>query len=294
MSEVRLARAGEVIRQKEIWKLCFGDSKEFIEFYYASRYRPEDTVVLLCQEEIAAMLTMIPVQLNTSDHRSLDATMLYAVATHPQYQHQGFATQLMDFTHYYLEKNNKKLAILVPADQSLFDFYRKFGYQEGFYIREIRLTPEIIDNTPSQKSQEVIISALCPEDYNQRRNGQLKGRLSIEYAVKELAYQKQLAVKSGADLLGIDSDGVQGCAILERMDSDRVIIKELLIPDEFMLQAIKQMMRRCPAKEYILRLPASLGEQFGGSVRPFGMYRAFHEDLEIVPEDLGYLGIAFD
>ncbi|MGE5380745.1 MAG: GNAT family N-acetyltransferase, partial [Methylocystaceae bacterium] len=89
MSEIRLAKAGEIARQKEIWKLCFGDPDQYIDFFYANRYHEQDTMVLIEEEIIVSMLTMIPVEIVAINQEHLHATMLYAIATHPQYQHQG-------------------------------------------------------------------------------------------------------------------------------------------------------------------------------------------------------------
>lgn len=44
MIEIRFAKMGETVRQKEIWKLCFGDSEQYIDFYYANRYKEDETL----------------------------------------------------------------------------------------------------------------------------------------------------------------------------------------------------------------------------------------------------------
>lgn len=294
-SEVRLAQKGEILRQKEIWKLCFGDPDNYIDFYYANRYKEDETLLLLHDGEIVAMLTMIPVKTVDTDKRSFNTAMLYAIATHPNYQNRGFATQLMELSTPYLRANNTEHSILVPAEKRLFDFYRKQGYRDGFCLREALLTHEQIDCLEIHRSCQCTISSITPEEYNHRRNKQLKGRLYIAYGDEDITYQKKLSQLSGADIYAIDVEGVQGCAALERVDSDKVLIKEILLPEEFIYLGIKQITQLLSAKEYILRTPAYLGEQLGGSIRPFGMIRADREiDLEITPEELGYLGFAFD
>lgn len=295
MSEVRLAREGEINCQKELWKLCFGDSNTYIDFYYANRYKEDETVILLNDEEISAMLTMIPVKTMAPDNLSIDTAMLYAIATHPDYQNRGFATRLMDFSKQYLCANNKDLSILVPANKQLFGWYRKQGYQDGFYIRETQLTREMIDLLPCCKSSKCTISSITPKEYNQRRNRQLNGRVYVAYADEDIAYQKMLSLRSGADIYGIESGELLGCVAIEQLDSDKVFIKEFLLPEKHLNEAIKQIAQILYGKEYILRTPVYLGEQLGGSIRTFGMIRAHREiGLNITPETLGYLGFAFD
>lgn len=295
MSIIRLAKEGETTRQKELWKLCFGDSDSYINFFYAERYKKDETAVLLHDQEISAMLTMIPVKIMIPDTQGLDSVMFYAIATHPNYQNRGFATQLIDFCNQYLRVNNKVCSILVPANKQLFDFYRKQGYKDGFYIRETLFTRDMIDTLPACGSSEYLVSSINSQGYNQRRNNQLNGRLYVQYAERDIAYQKKLSQQSGADIYGIDCGAMQGCAAIERLNADKVFIKEILLPDKAVNGAIKQIARQLPAKEYTLRIPAYLGGHLGGSIRPFGMIRGLREiELTLISDGLGYLGFAFD
>ncbi|MDP4159283.1 MAG: GNAT family N-acetyltransferase [Bacillota bacterium] len=295
MSEVRLAQIGEIIRQKELWKSCFGDPDSYIDFYYANRYKDDETAVLLQDGEITAMLTRIPVQTVLPDNRSFSTVMLYAIATHPNYQNHGFATKLMDFSHQYLKAEKMELSVLVPAQRKLFDFYRRQGYQDGFYIRETLISRDRVVSLRIHKSCNCTISTITPEEYNHRRSKQLSGRLFISYADEDIAYQKKLSQLSSADIYAVDIEDIQGCLAVERITSERVLIKEILLPEDFINVAIKQIVQLLPAEEYILRTPPYLGEHLGGCVRPFGMIRVpSGMNLVITPDDLGYLGFAFD
>lgn len=294
MSEVRLAQEGETDRQKYLWKLCFGDSDSFIDFYYAIRYKEDETALLLQDGEILAMLTMLPVTIEASG-RSYDAAMLYAIATHPEYRNRGYATILIDFAHQYLKKNRVAFTALVPAGRQLFKFYQRQGYQDCFYIREAFFTGEMIDNWDIDETGSWIISAISSGEYNQMRNKQLEGKTCVSYTIEDMAYQKKLSQFSGADIFSLKFEEVNGCAVIERINPDKVIIKELLINGELIPAAVKQISRLLPAKEYVLRTPAFLGRQFEGSIRPLGMIRANNEsDSEIITKDYGYLGLAFD
>lgn len=295
MREVRLAGKGEVTGQKEIWKLCFQDSDDFIEFFYTNRHKEDQTMLLLHDEVISAMLTMVPVKIITGDTQSYNSTMLYAVATHPKCQNRGFATQLMDYTHQYLREKNSACSVLVPAEKQLFDFYRRLGYEDGFYIREFIFTRGIIENFPVADTAKCMITDIDPEEYNQIRNQQLSGKLFISYANEEIAYQKKLSQLSGADIYRIEIGKVQGCAAIERLNPDKIIIKEILISDRVLAAAVKQIADLLQAKEYLMRTPAFLGEHLAGVVRPFGMIKTTRESgLKVTAGDLAYLGLAFD
>ena len=295
MVEVRLAQKGDMVRQKEIWKLCFGDSDHYIDFYYANRYKETETVVLLDDKEIVSMLTMLPIKIITSTQQIFNSTMLYAIATHPKYQNRGFATEAMNFTHQFLRENEIVFSVLVPSGKQLFDFYRQRGYQDGFFIREVLFTQGRIESLESIENCHCIMSKISPEDYNQTRNKLLSGRLYVAYPDEEIAYQQSLSRQSGADIFGIEINKNQGWVVIERLNSDKILIKELLISDQLLSAAIQQIAQLWPAKEYVLRTPSFWGQRVQGTIRPFGMIKAIQQnEIEITAEEIGYLGFAFD
>ena len=343
--EVRLAKEGEIPRQKEIWKLCFGDYDEYIDFFYSRRYREDRTALLLQDGVIVSMLTMIPVQTVFPDYLITKTAMLYAIATHPACQKRGLATRLMDFAHEYLREFGTEFAVLVPAGKELFDFYSKQNYRTGFYLREARLTlaeasrlgedeerrldkdeaSRLGEDKPPFGENVMICSsgALTPGEYNRRRESLLQNRLYIAYSETDIACQKELSKATGADIYGLDISSpeldinkpgldidspslnklsgvgeIRGCFAAERISPNKVLVKELLIPEDFLALAIREIVRRLPAQEYLIRTPPHLGKQMGGKLRSFGVFRALDENrgLELLNADegLGYLGFAFD
>lgn len=298
MIEMRLARSGEIARQKEIWKRCFGDTDAFINFYYENRYKAEDTVVLLERGKISAMLTRIPIRVVDAEGQSFDAAMFYAIATHPDDQHRGLASQIINFSNQFLGQVHKEFSVLVPAEKDLFDFYYKLGYQEGFYIREVLLKDKEIDYLALQNrcpSSPCGMTPVTPEIYNQKRDQLLRSNLYVAYDNDEIAYQKKLSQLSGADIYTIYCGELQGCAAIERVSPEKVLIKEILCSNELLPALLKEIATHIPAKEYIVRTPSYLGEGLGGDPRPFGMFKLNQQSqVEISPEKQGYLGLAFD
>ena len=291
--KIRSAVKGDTGRQKQIWKLCFGDDDDYIDFYFESKYREDETLLMLLDGEIVSMLTIIPVEVVTADGRTFPSAMQYAVATHPKYRGRGFASRLIDFCDRHLEQKRMEMSVLVPAEERLFDFYGKRGYKKGFYIREISIAAASI--VERDAAPRPLMMPASPRDYNLRRNRQLKGRFHVAYRDEEIAYQKKLSVRTGADIYTLDIEGMHGCVAVERINPDRVLIKELLVPEYLVPQSLVQIADRLPAGEYTLRLPAYRGGGLGGTVRPFGMMKPYrHPGNGTAADRHGYLGIAFD
>lgn len=294
MIEIRPAKTKEITSQKELWKLCFGDEDKYIDFYFANQYKDENTLLLLINNVLVSMLTMIPTAVITAGKQRFDSAMLYAIATHPQYQNRGYAAKLMNYTDQYLSERKKGISVLVPAEKKFFNFYRHKGYQESFFLREVQICSATLDSLPVGQSDGVIFSA-SPKEYNQRRTQQLEGRFYVAYDDQEILYQKELSQRSGADIYALDFHEVFGCAVLERINSEKMLIKEILLPEEYLSAAVKQIKQLIPAKEYVLRTPVWSNAFPGGSVRPFGMMKTNKEiDLTIPAQESGYLGLAFD
>lgn len=295
MLEIRLAQGGEVEAQREIWRRCFGDPEPFIDFYFANRYREQDVLLLLEDGKAAAMLTMVPVQTITKDNQSLATTMLYGIATHPDQQGKGFASKLIRESEQFLQSKGQELTVLVPAQGSLFDYYGQRGYQEGFYIQEITLAREQIQGQSLSQAHPCTLEPLVATAYNRRRKRLLQGQLHIAYADREVDYQKRLSQLSGADIYGIDCGDIQGCVAVERISQDRVLIKELLLPEEGMNGALQTLAQYLPAREYHLRTPINVGGHWTGANRPFAMFKALGtSEITFTQQNQGYLGLAFD
>ncbi|HYE67115.1 MAG TPA: GNAT family N-acetyltransferase, partial [Anaerovoracaceae bacterium] len=84
--EMRRAKIEDLKGLTEVWKLTFGDEDSFIDLYFQSRDWLNETAVLLLDGRIVSMLTMIPVDMIGETGESCKASMLYAIATHPDFQ----------------------------------------------------------------------------------------------------------------------------------------------------------------------------------------------------------------
>jgi ribosomal protein S18 acetylase RimI-like enzyme len=297
--EIRLVKQEDLADLKEIWRMSFGDSDNFIDFYFQTRDWLSETAVLLESGKVVSMLTMIPADMVDQDGKKTSAAMLYAIATHPEFQKRGFADRLIEFSNQHLLSIQTAVTLLVPASDELFAFYGKRGYRNGFYVREAVLSRSAIGNL-ADDNKPCRFVPVKPIEYNAMRRKLMEGHPHLNYRDDEIAFQKQLAVMFGADLYAIVIGETAGCAYAERISAEEVIVKELLIQDQYLVATVKRIAELLPADKYMIRTPAYAGEVLGGKNRPFGMLRTnrrngVSETVDSCSEALeSYLGIAYD
>jgi predicted acetyltransferase len=134
---IRFATGGDRERLKKLWGDIFGDTPEMVEAYFAHRHRDENMLVETQGDDIAGMLTMLPLRLATPG-KSFPARYIYAVATDTRYRNLGVSTRLLEHAHTFMQGRGEAAAILVPASPSLFDFYGKRGYKTAFSLDTVR------------------------------------------------------------------------------------------------------------------------------------------------------------
>ena len=109
---------------KKLWQEAFDDPEEFTSLFFQEAYAPERCH---CITENGVPVSALYWFDSTINGHKL--AYLYAVATLKSHQGRGLAGQLMRETHDILKSQGYAGAILVPAGESLFGYYRKFGYE---------------------------------------------------------------------------------------------------------------------------------------------------------------------
>lgn len=102
-----------------IWNEAFGDDREYI-LKFLDKFK--DYVYILKKD---AIITLLPVTLNDKKGH-----YVYAVAVDEDKRGMGLGKKLIEFA----KENMKDFLVLVPADKSLFDYYRKLGFSENSTI----------------------------------------------------------------------------------------------------------------------------------------------------------------
>lgn len=112
---------------KDLWKLIFNDSDEFINLYFSKIYKPEINVTCQINHHVVGALQRIPYILwyNSSE---IPSAYISGVCTHPDFRKQDIGTNLMKQAHRQMYDAGIVFAFLIPAEEWLYGWYNKLGY----------------------------------------------------------------------------------------------------------------------------------------------------------------------
>lgn len=122
-----------------LWHESFGDNRKEIEFFLDNKYIPGNTVV--CEEngKIISQLFLLDgeMHINGEDYPSY---YLYAACTSKECRGKGIMGKMLEFARNLAYDRGIYFICLMPAEESLYNYYSNFGYKTAFKRKIIKLT----------------------------------------------------------------------------------------------------------------------------------------------------------
>lgn len=116
---------------KSMWKTCFDDSDEYIDLIFSKKYKDENTLIYFEGATAVASLQMQPSIIRFYG-KPLPFYYLAGLCTLPEYRNKGYMGKLIWHSFRVMQNRGISLSVLVPAEDRLFDYYRRFGYEQTF------------------------------------------------------------------------------------------------------------------------------------------------------------------
>ena len=192
-----------------LWSEAFGDSPNTIDKYLETLLKY--FVVYEDDGIVKGMLSVLPV---TSGNKN--GGYIYAVVTHPDYRGQGICRALIESV-----KQNKKydFLVLVPQDESLFEFYAKMDFIKVSLLVKKELCVNKINRT------KLNLKKLAVKKYETLRNLFFGEENLIKWDTEMLFFAKTMY---GGEFYEIKNEEKRvGLAFLYK-EKETVFIKELI------------------------------------------------------------------
>lgn len=210
-----------------LWRACFTDTDEFIRLFFDEVYREENALIIEKQDRIVAALHLLPYTMLLHG-KEFPVSYIYGVGTLPEERGNGLMRKLMYEAEAELKRRNIPLALLIPAEDWLFDIYRKYGYQEGFFHTINTYTPQrpVISDTTRIRIAETTTPELFSY-YNQKEREREASVLHTE-ADFRIIY-KDMAISCGKLLVSTNTrNEISGMVFTLPYEENRVFIPEIL------------------------------------------------------------------
>ncbi len=128
---IQFANKSTAPEVRSMWKTCFEDDDRFMDLFFFRQYRDENTLIYSVDNKAVACLQMIPYSIRFYGE-VVPVYYLAGLCTLPQYRNKGYMGQLIRQSFAVMKERNVPLSILVPAEEWLYDYYEKYGFETTF------------------------------------------------------------------------------------------------------------------------------------------------------------------
>ncbi len=123
----------------DIWKTVFGDPNNYMEVYFRTKYKNENTLLYFEGDKAVASLQLLPYNF-TFYGAEIPVLYLSGVSTLSDYRKKGYMQELMVRSLEVAHERGYALMLLIPQEEWLLKFYDKYGFIQTFEAGEKNLT----------------------------------------------------------------------------------------------------------------------------------------------------------
>lgn len=116
----------------DLWHEVFCDSKDYIKLFFSEAYPKCECFAEMVDGKAVSALYLLECDLHL-DGKIFKGRYLYAAATLNAYRSKGIMGRLIEQAKLYCENEGIDFIALVPASDSLYGYYEKFGFHTAMY-----------------------------------------------------------------------------------------------------------------------------------------------------------------
>ncbi len=246
-----------------LWREAFGDGQRETALFFRNRWRPHDCLVVEEKGRVVSALYLLPCKIKAAG-REWQAHYIYGAATLQAFRGKGYMSALLEAAGRAGQDRGDYASVLLPGEESLYEFYHRFGYRTVFGVEEITLSrEEVFARCPEPPSSQVLTGRECAALRNQCLQGR-SGSVIWDAPAVQYALWVHCLAKG-------DSFFVPGGYCLFTQDG---VVQEWMGEPAAAWQALAGAFRQTGRDSLQVRLPVGsplLPQR--GKVRPWGMLR---------------------
>ena len=124
---------------KALWDKCFSEEdKRFVDFYFEKRYNEQDNIHIEKDGKVVSAMQLISYPFSYYG-KTIGCSYLSGCCTDPDYRSQGLMNDLIIKALTQAKNNGACFAALIPATESLFNYYEGTNFIPTFDYSKIRI-----------------------------------------------------------------------------------------------------------------------------------------------------------
>ncbi|MDO4154644.1 MAG: GNAT family N-acetyltransferase [Clostridia bacterium] len=266
-----------------LWAQAFGDSKDTIDAFFCLCYAPENTLVAETDGQVRAVLYLLENQLQTGEN-IYRAAYIYAAATEQSYRKNGLMSALLQYAAETAAQRQIDFLFLTPAEDGLFRYYGKRGFQPAFAKQVVRVSRDDLQNAAGAPMHTG--NSACDEQT--ARQTALQGIPHIVWSDAVLQFDRVLRKTYGVQSVCLP----QGFSVFET-DADTAETTEFCFANGHFSALAYAFLQHTEAEQFTLCLPcfAALPPQFSAETVNTAMLRPISARAKAATVQNAYLGI---
>lgn len=167
---------------RTLWDKCFSEEdKRFVDLYFEKRYTDEDNIFIEKDGKVVSALQLITYPFSYYG-KTIACSYLSGCCTDPEYRSQGLMNDLIIKALRQAKNNGACFAALIPASESLFNYYAGTNFVPTFDYSKIRIKRQ--QTTDSQQPLVSGCQIIRLQDYkttSQQEDGEVDFYQVYEY-----------------------------------------------------------------------------------------------------------------
>ena len=151
-----------------LWDKCFNEEdKRFVDFYFEKRYNEQDNIHIEKDGKVVSAMQLISYPFSYYG-KTIGCSYLSGCCTDPDYRSQGLMNDLIINALNQAKNNGACFAALIPATESLFNYYEGTNFIPTFDYSKIRIKrQQTTDNGQQTATISVFDNESEPETFYQ-------------------------------------------------------------------------------------------------------------------------------
>ena len=126
----------EKIQVKNLWKYCFEDTDEYMDYYFNKRYEYENNYIIKDGDHVISSLMTNKYRLKINDEIK-NVSYIVGVSSSPVHRGGGYASILINRTLYDLYEKGEDVTMLMPIDSYI---YTRYGFANIYNMLELEIS----------------------------------------------------------------------------------------------------------------------------------------------------------